>query len=50
MQPTRRVYFATEKFKDTPAPTADNPHPRRQGVAGPFEVLVRGCYVRGPGR
>jgi DNA-binding beta-propeller fold protein YncE len=39
---TGRVYLATGKYKDAPAPTADNPHPRRQGIPGSFEVLVVG--------
>ncbi|HZZ18246.1 MAG TPA: hypothetical protein VFE25_02695 [Opitutaceae bacterium] len=39
---TGRVYLCTGKYKDAPAPTADNPHPRRQGIAGSFEVLVVG--------
>jgi len=37
-----RVFLATGKFGDAPAPTADNPHPRRQGEPGSFEVLVVG--------
>jgi YVTN family beta-propeller protein len=39
---TGRVFVATGKFGDAPAPTADNPHPRRPGEAGTFEVLVVG--------
>jgi YVTN family beta-propeller protein len=39
---TGRVFVATGKFGDAPAPTADNPHPRRPGVPGSFEVLVVG--------
>jgi YVTN family beta-propeller protein len=39
---TGRVYLCTGKYKDASAPTADNPHPRRQGIAGSFEVLVVG--------
>jgi YVTN family beta-propeller protein len=39
---TGHVYVCTGKYMDAPAPTADNPHPRRQGVAGSFEVLVVG--------
>jgi YVTN family beta-propeller protein len=39
---TGRVFVATGKFGDAPAPTADNPHPRRPGIAGSFEVLVVG--------
>ena len=39
---TGRVFVATGKFGDAPAPTADNPHPRRQAEAGTFEVLVVG--------
>jgi DNA-binding beta-propeller fold protein YncE len=39
---TGRIFMATGKFKDPPPPTADNPHPRRQGEPGSFEVLVVG--------
>ncbi len=39
---TSRVFVATGKFGPAPAPTADNPHPRPQAVAGSFEVLVVG--------
>jgi len=39
---TGRIFVATGKFGDAPAPTADNPHPRRKGLAGTFEVLVVG--------
>jgi DNA-binding beta-propeller fold protein YncE len=39
---TGRLYLATGRFKEAAVPTADNPHPRRQGEAGSFEVLVVG--------
>jgi YVTN family beta-propeller protein len=39
---TGRVFLSTGKFMQTPAPTADNPRPRRQGEPGTFEVLVVG--------
>ena len=39
---TGRIFVATGKFGDAPAPTAENPHPRRRGVPGSFEVLVVG--------
>jgi DNA-binding beta-propeller fold protein YncE len=39
---TGHVYVCTGKFTDAPAPTADNPHPRKKGVPGSFEVLVVG--------
>jgi YVTN family beta-propeller protein len=39
---TGRVYVATGKFQDAPPATDANPHPRRQGVPGSFEVLVVG--------
>jgi YVTN family beta-propeller protein len=39
---TGRVFMATGKFGDAPAPTTDNPHPRPQAQAGTFEVLVVG--------
>jgi len=39
---TGHVYLCTGKYTDAPAPTADNPHPRRQCVPGSFEVLVVG--------
>ena len=39
---TGRVFMATGKFGPEPAPTADNPHPRRPAEPGSFEVLVVG--------
>ena len=39
---TGRVFVATGKFGDAPAPTADNPHPRPQAQPGTFEVLAVG--------
>ncbi len=39
---TGRVFVSTGKFLPAPAPTADQPHPRRKGEAGSFEVLVIG--------
>jgi DNA-binding beta-propeller fold protein YncE len=39
---TGRIFLSTGKFKDAPPATADNPHPRRQGETGSFEVLVVG--------
>ncbi|HEY5227686.1 MAG TPA: hypothetical protein VIJ19_04040 [Opitutaceae bacterium] len=39
---TGRLFVATGKFGDAPAPTADNPRPRRPGIPGSFEVLVVG--------
>lgn len=39
---TGRVFLSTGKFGPAPAPTADNPHPRRRGEPGSFEVLVVG--------
>lgn len=39
---TGRVFVATGRFGPAPEPTADNPHPRRQGVPGTFEVIVVG--------
>jgi DNA-binding beta-propeller fold protein YncE len=39
---TGRVFVATGKFGEAPAPTEDNPHPRRPGIPGTFEVLVVG--------
>jgi YVTN family beta-propeller protein len=39
---TGRVFMATGKFGDAPPPTPDNPHPRRRGVDGTFEVLAVG--------
>ena len=37
---THKVYTVTAKFGPPPAPTADNPHPRRSIVPGSFVVLV----------
>lgn len=39
---TGRLFLATGTFLPAPAPTADNPRPRRQGKPGSFEVLVVG--------
>jgi len=39
---TGRIFLSTGKFGDAPPATADNPHPRRPGVPGTFEVLVVG--------
>jgi DNA-binding beta-propeller fold protein YncE len=39
---TGRIFLATGKFGEAPAPTADKPHPRRPGIPGSFEVLVVG--------
>jgi len=39
---TGRIFLATGKFKPAPAATADNPHPRRTGEPGTFEVIVVG--------
>jgi DNA-binding beta-propeller fold protein YncE len=37
---THKVYTVTAKFGPPPAPTADNPHPRRSIVPDTFVVLV----------
>ena len=37
-----RVYTVTAKFGSPPAPTADNPHPRRTILPDTFVVLVLG--------
>lgn len=37
---THKVYTVTAKFGPPPAPTADNPHPRRSIVPDSFVVLV----------
>ena len=39
---THRVYTVTAKFGPPPAPTADNPHPRRTILPDTFVVLVLG--------
>jgi YVTN family beta-propeller protein len=39
---TGRIFTAAGKFEEAAAATADNPHPRRQGAPGSFEVLVVG--------
>lgn len=39
---THRVYTVTAKFGPPPAPTADNPHPRRTILPETFVVLVLG--------
>ena len=39
---THNVYVVTAKFGPPPAPTADNPHPRRSILPDTFVVLVLG--------
>ncbi len=39
---THNVYVVTAKFGPPPAPTADNPHPRRSILPDSFVVLVMG--------
>jgi YVTN family beta-propeller protein len=39
---TGRIYLATAKFGERPAPTAENPHPRPAVVPGSFTILVVG--------
>jgi YVTN family beta-propeller protein len=39
---TGRIYLATAKFGDRPAPTAENPRPRPAIVPGSFTILVVG--------
>ena len=39
---THNVYLVTAKFGPPPAPTADNPHPRRSILPDTFVVLVYG--------
>jgi YVTN family beta-propeller protein len=39
---TGRIYLATAKFGERPAPTAENPHPRPAIVPGSFIILVVG--------
>jgi len=39
---THRAFVVTAKLGPPPAPTADNPHPRRLAVPGTFVVLVLG--------
>jgi YVTN family beta-propeller protein len=39
---TGRIFLATGKFREPQAPTAENPHPRRIGIPGSFEVIVVG--------
>jgi hypothetical protein len=39
---THNVYLVTAKFGPPPAPTADNPHPRRSILQDSFVVLVYG--------
>jgi DNA-binding beta-propeller fold protein YncE len=42
---THRIYLPTAEFDPTPAPTAENPHPRPSAKAGTFTVLEIG-YVK----
>lgn len=37
---THKIFLATAQFGDPPAPTKEQPHPRRSIVAGSFEILV----------
>lgn len=37
---THRIYLATAKFGEAPAPTAEQPRPRRPMIPGSFEILV----------
>jgi YVTN family beta-propeller protein len=39
---TGRLLVMTGKFDPTPPATAENPHPRKRGIPGTFEVLVVG--------
>jgi len=39
---THKIYTVTAKFGPPPAPTADNPHPRRSIAPDSFVVLVLG--------
>jgi len=39
---TQRVFVVTAKFGPPPAPTAENPHPRRSILPDSFVVLVIG--------
>ncbi len=39
---TGRIYLATAKFGERPAPTAENPRPRPAIVPGSFTILVVG--------
>src|ERR1700746_385013 len=39
---THRLFLDTADFSPTPAPTAQNPHPRGTAVPGTFHVLVYG--------
>jgi YVTN family beta-propeller protein len=39
---TGRIYLATAKFGERPAPTTENPHPRPAIVPGSFTILVVG--------
>jgi YVTN family beta-propeller protein len=39
---TGRIFLATAKFGERPAPTAQNPHPRPAIVPGSFTILVVG--------
>lgn len=39
---TGRIFLSTGKFRAPEAPTPENPHPRRVGIPGSFEVIVVG--------
>jgi YVTN family beta-propeller protein len=39
---THNLFLATADFGEAPAPTAEQPHPRRTAVPGTFRVLVYG--------
>jgi hypothetical protein len=37
---THKIYLATATFGAAPAPSADNPHPRRSIEPNSFKVLI----------
>jgi hypothetical protein len=39
---THHLFVDTADFNPTPAPTVDQPHPRRTAIPGTFRVLVYG--------
>lgn len=47
---THRVYTATAQFGETPAPTAERPHPRPSLVPGSFVILRLDAKGGSPGR
>ena len=47
---THRVYTCTAQYGETPAPTAEQPHPRARPVPGSFVILALDAKIGPPSR